>query len=100
MKLDLKKAFKIPARQLRPDELKLLEAVACAIRRRGLEVPATVLLDGSRPLHFLGGSACRLMQPLLEAAVLRPGSVSRVARLLENPSAADRLLELLSSKSS
>jgi len=98
MKLNLGKAFKIPNRQLRPDELKLLDAVAEAIKKRGLSVPASVLLDGSRPLHFLGGSACRLMQPLLEAAVLKPGSVAKVARLMENPSAADRLLELLSSK--
>ncbi|HOX22127.1 MAG TPA: hypothetical protein PLL10_01580 [Elusimicrobiales bacterium] len=99
MKLDLGKAFKIPKRQLKPEELKLLRSFASAINRRGLQLPATIVLDGSRPLHFLGGSACRLLQPILESAVFKPGSMEKIARLLENPAAADHLLELLSKRS-
>ena len=98
MRLNLHNAFKIPQRQLRPDELRLLEDCAAYIRRRGLAVPAALALEGSRPLHFIGGGVCRMMQSVLEAALLKPGSMKKIARLLENPLAADRLLELLADR--
>ncbi|NLO92110.1 MAG: hypothetical protein GX410_09015 [Elusimicrobia bacterium] len=98
MRLKLQNAFKIPQRRLRPDEERLLQECASYIRGRGLCAPVSLALEGSRPLHFLGGGVCRMLESVMEAALLKPGSMKKIARLLENPLAVDRLLELLSER--
>jgi hypothetical protein len=72
----------------------LLQRVARAISRRGLHLPALILLEAGRPFSFLGAQLLWIAQPGLRLFV--PGvDVGRIARLLEEPETADALIGYL-----
>lgn len=72
-------------------------AVADELERRGLAVPARLLLDAHRPLAPLISSAATFVAPLVEPLVgrLAGGSGSRLLALLEEPEGIDALLARL-----
>ena len=66
------------------------------IRRRGLSAPAILALEAGKPLAILGAQALLFCQPMLGA--LGPafgGFDERIAGLLEEPEAVERILARL-----
>ncbi len=76
-----------------------VDAVAGAIERAGMSVPAALALEVGKPLSWLGGQALWVLQPFADAFGMRarrgPLSVEGLARLLERDGGADALLERL-----
>lgn len=76
-----------------------VDAVAGAIERAGMSVPASLALEVGKPLSWLGGQALWVFQPFADAFGIgaRKGSLSveGVARLLEREGGTDALLERL-----
>ena len=59
------------------------------ITARGLESPAILLLELSKPLAVLGSQALLVLQPLLG------GALNEWAGLLEDPATIDQILDQL-----
>jgi len=72
-------------------EAHFLQALAQAIVRRRLEVPAVFFLEMNRPLSFLAGQGVLASLPLL-GLVTDPGTVERFARVLDSPENVERLI--------
>jgi hypothetical protein len=70
----------------------LLDQLAAAVVRRGLETPAVFFLELNRPLTFLAGQATHVLAPFL-APLVGIGKMQEVSRLLDDPRSIDRLLE-------
>jgi hypothetical protein len=70
-----------------------IDALAGAIRRRGLAVPATLLLEMARPLSVVGSQLLLLVEPLMRPLVGLDGQ--RYATLLEDRHNLERLLDAL-----
>ena len=79
-----------PAADLGRDA-EFIEALAQAIVRRRLEVPAVFFLEMNRPLGFLASQGALLSLPLL-GLVVEPGAVERFAQVLDSPQNLDRLI--------
>jgi len=67
--------------------------IADALARRGLSVPAIVLLEMLRPMGFLCGQALCVMEPILSP--MAGGAHRRLARFLEGGDGIERLLSAL-----
>ncbi|HEX8220803.1 MAG TPA: hypothetical protein VF914_16555 [Chloroflexia bacterium] len=80
-----------------------LDAVAGAIERAGLGVPASIALEVGKPLSWLGGQMLWVFQPFAQAfgigARKGPLSVEGVARLLEREGGTGALVERLDARS-
>jgi hypothetical protein len=70
----------------------LLDQIAAAVVRRRLGAPAVFFLEMNRPLAFLAGQATHVLVPFL-APLVGLGRMQEIARVLENRSSVDRLLE-------
>ena len=93
-----RQAFAIaPAEPLAPEDLALLERAADVIVRRGMAVPAVVLLESLGPANFLGSQALHFFMPLMEVAFPQP-ELQRVALLLERRDTLSRLASLIESR--
>lgn len=75
-------------------ERELVERVAAEIARRGLTLPALVMLESSRPLSGLGGQALRFVEPWF-AAVTNAAGLKVLAELLERPGGMDFVVTTL-----
>jgi hypothetical protein len=75
----------------------LIDRVADWIARQGLVTPAVFLLEVNKPFSFLGSQALWMLQPLLGPA-MGHDRVAAWARLLEDRTAVERLLERLESR--
>lgn len=62
------------------------------ITARGLESPAILFFEWSKPLALVGSHALLLLQPLLG------GALDEWAELLEDPAAIDQILDRLESR--
>lgn len=69
-------------------ERELVERVAQEVARRGMTLPAMVMLESSRPLGGLGGQALRFVEPWF-AAVTNAAGLKMLADLLERPGGMD-----------
>ena len=74
---------------------RLLDATAAAVRKRGLETPAILLLEMHRPLGYVASHAALLFAPMV-APVVGIDRLHRFAQILRDPLAVDGLLERLS----
>ncbi|MBI5211247.1 MAG: hypothetical protein HY927_14840 [Elusimicrobia bacterium] len=88
-------AFAVDSREpLTADELRWLDAIAEQLVRRGLERPAILFLESSKPLQFVAGQAARFLDPIF-SLVVPQSALERLADLLEKRQAAERLIEKL-----
>lgn len=78
-------------------EEELIDDVADWIARHGLVTPVVVLLEVNKPFSFLGGQALWMLQPLLGPAIGYE-RIAAYARLLEDSTGVERLLECLESR--
>ncbi len=76
----------------RRDEL--IETLARRIENMGLTTPAVLMLEAHKPLSFLGSQAVLVAQPLL-SLVFDPSTSMDYARLLEDRSNIERLIQRL-----
>lgn len=76
-----------------------VEAVAGAIEKAGMSVPASLALEVGKPLSWLGGQMLWILQPFTDALGIRSRggalSVEGVARMLEREGSVDALVERL-----
>ncbi|MCZ7569156.1 MAG: hypothetical protein M5U01_11305 [Ardenticatenaceae bacterium] len=71
-----------------------LEQITADLHRRGLAVPAWLVLECLRPLSWLLGQATLVAQPLLHGVGLGP-SVDRLIALLDDPAALASISQAL-----
>jgi len=76
----------------------LIEKCAGIVVKRGLTTPAVLFLDMHRPLGFLAAQSLILASGFL-APLFGPVNVRQMARLLESPDNADRLIARIESLS-
>ncbi len=76
------------------DERELVERVAKEIARRGMTLPALVMLESTRPLGGLGGQALRFVEPWF-AAVTNAAGLKILADLLERPGGVEFVVSSL-----
>ncbi|MDP1799021.1 MAG: hypothetical protein Q8K78_16120 [Planctomycetaceae bacterium] len=77
-----------------PAERELVERVATEVARRGMTLPAVVMLESSRPLGGLSGQALRFVEPWF-AAVTNAAGLKVLAELLERPGGMDFVVSTL-----
>ena len=71
-----------------------LDHLANILQRRGLRTPALIALEIGRPLSFLGGQFLWTAQPALSLFMPRQ-TIANTARVLENPTAVQALINRL-----
>ena len=71
-----------------PAQAAAIDAVCREIARRGMTLPAQMVLDSSAPLSYLAGQSLRFFEPFL-AAVLDPVGVREFAGFLEKRGAVE-----------
>jgi|GEM_PF-4029335 len=69
----------------------IISTVAEAIARRGLQTPASLLIEMHRPLGYMAGQGIILLTPFL-APLLGLERMQTLNRLLADPDTADELL--------
>jgi hypothetical protein len=74
----------------------LADELAGELKRRGLDVPARVLLDAHRPVAPLLADGAVMLGPLLDALGLRRGASA--ADLLSQPDGLERLITRLQAR--
>jgi hypothetical protein len=80
---------------LAPEErAALLDALAEAVRRRGLRVPTLFFVEVNRPLGFVASQGLIALTPLL-APLLGLDRLQNVGRLLADPATVDELVARL-----
>ena len=87
----LKHAFAVaPPGQAEPSPTQgaAIDAVCREIARRGMTLPAQMVLDSSAPLSYLAGQSLRFFEPFL-GAVLDPAGVREFAGFLEKRGAVE-----------
>jgi len=87
----IKHAFAVePAGPVEPSPIQAaaIDAVCREIARRGMTLPAQMVLDSSAPLSYLAGQSLRFFEPFL-GAVLNPAGVREFAGFLEKRGAVE-----------
>ena len=90
-------AFAVPTeREFAPSvaEQALAGRLAEELNRRGMTLPAVVLLEAFRPLGSLAAQGLRFSHPWF-AAILQADGLKQLAGLLERPGAVDWLIDRL-----
>lgn len=90
-------AFTVTSNQpLSKEDEVWLDSIADKIVRRGLAQPAVLFLESTKPVHFVAGQTARFLDPIFSIVVPENG-LERLAGLLENRPAAERLIRALES---
>lgn len=88
-------AFKLPSPpEVTAAEKTLLDALAGRVRGRGLGETAALVIESTRPLHYLGAQGITFLGPVLDM-LFKPGEAATYATLLENPKAVSYLADRL-----
>jgi hypothetical protein len=76
------------------EERRLTERVASELARRGLTLPAIVLMESSQPLGTLGAHAVRFVEPWF-ATIVSAAGLKVLAGLMERPGGLTYIVETL-----
>lgn len=93
----LKNAFAIPRAEdfvATPEQSNLVQKLCEVIVVRGLETPALIFLESSRPLHAIASQFLSFCQPLLSSIGLA-GHVEQLGSMLEHPGAIEYIAKTL-----
>ena len=77
-----------------PRQAAAIDAVCREIAKRGMTLPAQMVLDSSGPLGFVAGQSLRFFEPYL-ALVLDPVGVREFAQFLEKRGAVEYIAKRL-----
>ena len=69
-----------------PDERdrELIEVICTAVVERGMATPATLFLESTRPLNYIGSQTMAFFEPVVRAVLRHPEAWERFARILEH----------------
>lgn len=81
-----------------PRQAAAIDAVCREIAKRGMTLPAQMVLDSSSPLSYLAGQSLRVFEPFL-GAVLDPAGVREFAGFLEKRGAVEYIAKRLEAMS-
>lgn len=84
--------FEEEPRMTHEEEEKFIDKIARKIVETGMDFPATVILESSKPFAFIGGQLFYMITPFLGAFNLEP-SVLRYKTFFEKPENIERLLK-------
>ena len=88
-------AFALPKDEpLTSTQTALLDRVAAMIVKRGMQSPAILAIESSRPLGGLAANSMHVIAPFL-SGVLSDEEQKAIANLFQHPRAADELIERL-----
>lgn len=76
----------------------LLDKIADAVIRRGMETPAILFLQSVRPLNGLGSQAMVFLRPFL-TSLLKEATYDRITEILERREGLTALVEAIESRS-
>jgi hypothetical protein len=76
---------------LSQEDEELLDRIAAAVVRWGMEVPAVFMLESSKPLSFVGSQFLHFLSPIVHT-VFDAKELDRVALLLEDRSTMERMI--------
>ncbi|GAB4270210.1 MAG: hypothetical protein Kow0080_14420 [Candidatus Promineifilaceae bacterium] len=74
-----------------------LNEAADFLCRRGLRLPALIILEAGQPLAYLGGQMLWVAQPAL-SLFLPANKIRQTAQLLEQPTAVSGLIQRLANR--
>jgi hypothetical protein len=74
-----------------PEDEALLDRIAAAVVRWGMEVPAIFLLESAKPLSFVGGQFLHFLSPIVHS-VADAKDLDRLAILLERRETVEELI--------
>ena len=77
-----------------PEQKAIVNEIAAALSRRGLNMPALIIIEAGHPLSFLGGQLLWVAQPVL-SLFMPSKKVAQLALLLEEPDAVRSLKKKL-----
>lgn len=86
----LSRAFATPQASLDESDRRLVDRVADFIVKRGLSVPAMMVLEAVRPLSGIGSSATTFLAPYI-TFLLSEAETRQIARLLETQAGVEHL---------
>jgi hypothetical protein len=78
-------------RERTPEDEELLDRIAAATVRWGMEVPAIFLLESSKPLSFVGSQFLHFLSPIVHT-VFEARELDRLALLLERRDTVEELI--------
>jgi len=68
-KEELKDIYLEKNNELDPEKIKVLDAVAGFFKKRNISIIGTMLLESTRPLHYLGAQAMIFFEPFLNIII-------------------------------
>ena len=80
--------------RLSPEDQDILDKVAQRVVRRGMAVPATMLLESVRPFSFLASQALAFLEPIVSVA-LDPEKCRRFRELLQRRATVPALIDAI-----
>ena len=92
----LKHAFAVKTGPAVPSEsqAKTIDLVCREIIRRRMTLPAQMMLESSKPLHFLSGQMLRFVEPII-GSLLDPKDVREFATFLEQRGSVEYICDRL-----
>ena len=91
----LRHAFAIPAKEpLEAREREWLSKLAQKVAERGLTAPAVLVLEGARPLNYIGAHVLLFFKPII-SLVFAPERCDEVAALLQKRCALEVLIRMI-----
>ena len=84
--------------QLSDEESEFLDNLADKIVRYGMTAPAMFMLEGTKPMAFLGSQLLHFFRPLVSIVWFNPESYDRLSRLLERRGTVELLLRRLEAR--
>lgn len=69
-----------------PDEgdQELIEVVCREVVKRGMATPATLFLESTRPLNYVGSQTMVFFEPVMRAVLRKPEAWDRFSKILEH----------------
>lgn len=83
--------------QIEQEHDTFLNEVVDFLCRRGLRLPALIILEAGQPLAYLGGQMLWVAQPAL-SLFLPADKIRQTAQLLEQPTAVSGLIQRLANR--
>ena len=77
--------------ELDSEDEALLDKIANAIAKRGLQIPAMLWLESLKPLHFVGAQALMAFRPIA-SMVVDGEALKRLGEILERRDGIEQLL--------
>lgn len=85
--------------ELEGEDRALVERLADSVVRRRMSAPALMMLEGGRPLNFVGSQVLAFMAPFA-TLIFAPAEYDRFVRLLERRKCVDWLVEAIAERES